>query len=186
MQILPLCRTLTSPPSLESLETALSQSPESPGTISWRVSSSRHPLRPHSGCLSCVGAQDQPASAPGFNLQPGKRRPFASMSPRQQTGATTASEDWNCKCSRSLCVFFPKLTKKAAAQLEASNRSAAARCLRRTTTRYSSISEVSRASASRALARDPRRGWPRCGAMVMLRWRRTLPTQGSSRVSIRL
>jgi len=40
-------------------------------------------------------AQDQPASAPGFNLQEGKRRPFASMSPRQQTGATTASDDWN-------------------------------------------------------------------------------------------
>ena len=53
------------------------------------------PSSSHSGCLSCVGAQDQPASAPGFNLQPGKRRPFASMSPRQQTGATTASEDWN-------------------------------------------------------------------------------------------
>ena len=55
MQILPLCRTLTSPPSLESLETALSQSPESPGTISWRVSSSRHPLRHTQGVFRVLG-----------------------------------------------------------------------------------------------------------------------------------
>ena len=53
-------------------------------------------VRPSSSTLRVSSwAQDQPASAPGFNLQEGKRRPFASMSPRQQTGATTASDDWN-------------------------------------------------------------------------------------------
>jgi hypothetical protein len=38
---------------------------------------------------------DQPADAPGFQLRAGRRRPFASMSPRQQSGVTTANDSWN-------------------------------------------------------------------------------------------
>jgi hypothetical protein len=38
---------------------------------------------------------DQPTNGEGYNLQPGKRRPFGGMSPEQRVGSTVGNTSWN-------------------------------------------------------------------------------------------